>query len=403
MLLLLPAISGCALLPASGPADTAIRNPDENTDSLPHAFVRVTPKVIEILAATAPRLTQFASQQRPRDVRFGIGDTVAVTIFEASSGGLFIPSEAGVRPGNFVNIPNQAVDTRGNISVPYAGNIRALGRTKEELQQAIVDALKNRAIEPQVVVSTVDQRTSLVTVLGEVGHTGRIPASAAPERVLDYLARAGGTQGAASETWIMLERKGIRASAPLGALIYEAKNNVYVHADDTLFFYREPQTFLAFGALGRQAQVPFGAWRVSLAEAVSKAGGLIDQQSDPASVFLYRGETCEVARTLEIDCSRYPGALVPVIYNINFRDPASFFLASKFEMRNKDVIYVTNSTSVEVGKFVAFLRTLNNAIQDPVQTGTSIYGLKNLIQGTGSSTILNVPTPLSTAAPVATQ
>lgn len=391
LLLLVPAFGGCSLLPASGPADGAIRNAAYTSPELPHAFVKVTQQVVSLLATANPRLTRFATQQRPRDLRFGIGDSVSVTIFEAATGGLFIPAEAGVRPGNFITIPTQSVDTRGSISIPYAGNIRALGRTKEELQQAIVDALKNRAIEPQVVVSTVDQRTSLITMLGEVGRPGRIPMSATPERVLDYLARAGGSQGPASETWIMLERKGIRAVAPMGALIYEPANNVFVHADDTLFLYREPQTFLAFGALGRQQQIPFGTWRISLAEAVSKAGGLIDGQADPGSVFLYRGETCEVAAAMGIDCSKYPGPIVPVIYNLNFRDPSSFFLATKFEMRNKDVLYVTNSTSVEVGKFIAFLHTLNTAVQDPVSTATQIYGLKNLVQGTGQTAIITTP------------
>lgn len=367
----------------------AIRTDEGNhPDSLPHSLVKLTPKVVSVLAAAAPRLTQFAQSSRPTDIRFGIGDTVSITIFEAAAGGLFIPSEAGVRPGNFITIPNQSVDANGNVSVPYAGNIRARGRTKEELQQAIVDALKNRAIEPQVVVSTVEQRTSLITVLGDVGRTGRIPASQAPERILDVIARAGGTAGPGSEMWVALERRGKRAMAPFGALIYEQKNNVYIHADDTIYVYRDPPTFLALGAVGRQQQIPFGTWRISLAEAVGKFGGLVDQQSDPASVFLYRGETCEVATQLGIDCSKYAGELIPVIYNINFRDPSGYFLATKFEMRNKDVIYVSNSFSVEYGKFAAFLSSINQTVQDPISTATQAIGLKQLIQGTASSVVL---------------
>src|SRR6476620_7090114 len=158
------------MFPGTGPAGVDILNAADSP-SLPYGFVRITSEVTRILARTAPRLVgEFPDKQPPKDIRFGIGDIVTVTIFEASSGGLFIPAEAGVRPGNFVTIPTQSVDTRGNISIPYAGNIRALGRTKEEVQLAIVEALKNRAIEPQVVVSTVDQRTSLVTILGEVGR-----------------------------------------------------------------------------------------------------------------------------------------------------------------------------------------------------------------------------------------
>jgi polysaccharide export outer membrane protein len=308
-----------------------------------------------------------------------------VTIFEAHSGGLFIPAEAGVRPGNFVNIPNQAVDAHGNISVPYAGNIRAKGRTTVEVQQAIVDALQNRALEPQVVVSVVDQRTSLITVLME-GGARRLPASATPERMLDVIARAGGTGGPGADMWVVLERNRQRAIAPFAALIYEQPNNVFVHPDDTIYLYREPQTFLAFGALGAQQQIPFGTWRITLAEAVAKAGGLVDGAADPASVFLYRGETRETARELGIDCTPFTGALIPVIYNINFRDPAGYFLATNFEMRNKDTIYVSNSVSVEATKAMVYFQTINSAIQAPITTGITGLTLKGLITGTGSAT-----------------
>jgi protein involved in polysaccharide export with SLBB domain len=79
----------------------------------------------------------------PSEIRLGMGDVVSITIFEAAAGGLFIPSDAGARPGNFVTLPNQIVDSKGNVTVPYAGTIRAAGRTPSELQQAIIDALRD--------------------------------------------------------------------------------------------------------------------------------------------------------------------------------------------------------------------------------------------------------------------
>jgi hypothetical protein len=47
----------------------------------------------------------------------------------------------------------------------------------------------------------------------------------------------------------MLERGGRRATAPFGALVYEPSNNIWAHPGDTIYLYREPQTFLAFGAM----------------------------------------------------------------------------------------------------------------------------------------------------------
>jgi len=183
---------------------------------------------------------------------------------------------------------------------------------------------------------------------------------------------------------VLLERSGRRAIAPFGALIYEPVNNVYVHPNDTIYLYFEPQTFLTFGALGTQQQIPFGTWRLSLAEALSRAGGLVDVQADPASVFLYRGEAREVAERMGIDCRPYEGPVIPVIYTINLRDPAGYFLASSFEMRNKDILYVSNSFSVESTKFMTYLNTINATIQGPITTVTSAYGLRNIIRGTGA-------------------
>lgn len=408
MLTLMSALGGCGWMSVNGPAASDIVAGQRDPASLNYAVVKVTPKVVDVMSRNLPRLTAFGSSQRPRDITFGNGDILSVTIFEAASGGLFIPAEGSVRPGNFVNIPNQAVDIHGNISVPYAGSIRARGRTQVEVQEAIVAALKNRAIEPQVIVSMIEQKTSMISVLGE-GRAARIPATATPERMLDVISRAGlvavgGSTGAAgAETWVMLERSGKRAIAPFGALVYEPVNNVYVHPNDTIYLYREPQTFLAFGAVGTQQQIPFGTWRLSLAEAISKSGGLIDSQADPASVFLYRGEARDVAQALGIDVSTHEGPVIPVIYTINLRDPAGLFLASSFEMRNKDILYASNSLSVEATKFMNYLNNLNTTIQGPITTITSAYGLRNIITGTGAvpstfvtggtTTVVTTPAP----------
>ena len=51
----------------------------------------------------------------------GIGDVLAVSIFEAVQGGLYVPISVGSRPGNFVELPPQAVNRMGNISIPFAG------------------------------------------------------------------------------------------------------------------------------------------------------------------------------------------------------------------------------------------------------------------------------------------
>ena len=124
----LSATAGCGIMPANGPAGMDVHAGQKDRGSLPYALVKITPQVETVLADNTPRLgVTFKDRRPPKAIVFGVGDVVSVTIFEAAAGGLFIPAEAGVRPGNFVNLPNQAVDTNGNITVPYGGQIRAAG------------------------------------------------------------------------------------------------------------------------------------------------------------------------------------------------------------------------------------------------------------------------------------
>ena len=366
-------------MPSSGPTGAAVREAYASVESLPYAVVRVTPEVVSVLNESTGRLNAtFKDRQPPREIRFGIGDVVSVTIFEAQAGGLFIPVEAGVRPGNFINLPNQTVDSKGNISVPYAGVIRARNRTPVEVQSAIIEALKQRAIEPQVVVTLIDQRTSLISVLGEVNAPARFPANAAGEHLLDAITRAGGPKAQGFDTWVSLERNGKRATVPFGSLVYEPRNNIYVHPEDTIYVYREPQTFVAFGATGQQGQFNFEAWRVSVAEAVAKAGGLNDAQADPSAIFLYRGETRDVATRLGIDVRAYTTPIIPVVYNLNARDPSTYFLATKMMLRNKDVLYTSNAQAVETAKLLNYIRLITATANDPIIAAYNGVALHNL-------------------------
>ncbi|WP_246791342.1 polysaccharide biosynthesis/export family protein [Bradyrhizobium commune] len=371
------ASAGCSIMPMSGPEDHVIKS--EITRAGPeYGLVKLTPTIVDILKEYGPGAIagSFPDNRPPPSIKFGVGDVVAVSIFEAAAGGLFIPAEAGVRPGNFVALPNQNVDSAGFITVPYAGAIKAAGRTPSEIQQDIVKAIGNRAIEPQVVVSLITQNTSLISVLGEVNAPTRLTANAAGERILDVISRAGGPKGQGWETWVTLERAGKRATVPFGALVYQPANNIWVHPGDTIYVYREPQIFLAFGASGAQGQFPFDMWKISMAQAMAKAGGLLDAQAEPSGVYVYRREPRELAERLGVDCSKYVGPTVPIVYNADFRDPAAYFLATKFDMRDKDVLFAANAATVDTAKFLQFVRVVIATANDTVVTANNAQILK---------------------------
>lgn len=384
-------LGSCSVLPVAGPESWDVSSGQSDPQSLPYVLVKLTPKVTSILKARAPRIAgSFQDRRGPDDVRFGVGDLVGVTLFEARSGGLFFPNDAGsIRNGNYVTLPNQTIDSAGNISIPFGGRVRAVGRSPAAVEKSIVDTLKERALDPQAVVTLAEQRATSITVLGDVRNAGRFPVIPNGERILESIARAGGPSGAGFDSWVVLEREGKRAMAPFGALIDEPVNNIYARARDIIYVFREPQTFLAFGASGRQGQFGFDAWRVSLSEAVGKASGLNDGTADAGSVFLYRGESRELMESMGYDVSQFQGPIIPVIYQLNLRDPAGYFLAAGFEMRNKDVIYVSNAASVETSKFLNYVRLIVATANDPIIAANGAYALKAAIAGGTTSTIIS--------------
>ena len=379
-ILLLPnLLGGCLVLSSAGPDSIAVDLGD-SPSGVDYALVKVTPATVGILAKYGAQSISatFGEDKPPPEVRFGIGDVLSVTIFEAAAGGLFIPIEAGVRPGNFVSLPNQPIDIKGNITIPYAGAIKAAGRTAPEVEAQIVEAIKNRAIEPQAIVALVNQNTSLITVVGEVNGggssvSGRIPAMPAGERIVDYITRAGGLKDQGQDTWVVLERQGRRATVPFGSLIYEPGNNIWAWPGDRIYIYREPQTFLAFGAAGQQGQFPFSAW----ANLARRSGRHRRRNSSTSSrtrvsVYLYRREAREVAEKLGIDCSRFDGPTVPIVYSMSFKDPGGYFLATKMQMHNKDVIFAANAQSVQINKFLQLVNQMVAVGEGFSSTGVSV-------------------------------
>ena len=113
---------------------------------------------------------------------------------------------------------------------------------------------------------------------------------------------------------------------------------------------------------------------------MGKAGGLNDTLADPASVFLYRGETRGLAQELAVDMAKFTGPIVPIVYMADFRDPAGYFLATKFQIRNKDVLYISNSRAVEVAKALQYFRLVVATANDPIVAAANGYLLRDAIR-----------------------
>jgi polysaccharide export outer membrane protein len=95
---------------------------------------------------------------------------------------------------------------------------------------------------------------------------------------------------------------------------------------------------------------------------------------------VYRLEPRELAERLGVDVTRFTGELIPVIFSTSFRQPGGYFLATNFQMRNQDVVFVANAESVDVTKFLNSIDALMNTVNNGIILGTNGLTLYNAIR-----------------------
>lgn len=377
------ALAGCSVVPTSGPSKDAIVTNGTRTVP-PYLLIRMSDFVIQKLERfPGPSLYgKFGDYRGALEQRVGIGDTLRVTIFEAAAGGLF-SGAAGNDPkagggSHSAVLPAQLVQRDGSITVPYAGRVPVAGRTVHDIEHEIVTRLTGKAIEPQVVVSLSMNIASAVTLQGESVAGARVPLTAAGDRLLDVIATGGGIRTPAYETFLELTRGGRTVRVPLQTLLNTPKENIFARPDDVLTVVRYPLTFTAIGATGTNAVIPFSAVGISLEEAIGKSAGLTDGRADPEGVFVFRYEPVSVVRD-------YPGLtpqqaalnLVPTVYILNMRDARSLFLARKFSVHDKDIVFVSNSPYIEITKVINIVNTVLSPILGGFSFGQTIAGSAN--------------------------
>jgi polysaccharide export outer membrane protein len=377
--LLLLLLAGCASVGAAGPSSKAIRRAGATT-AAPARGITVVP----LDDAAARRATAYAQAQRfadvfgtvaPSSATIGVGDVLDIAIWEAPPAALFGATPPGAAIGSSVaqsaGIPQQVVGEDGTVTIPFVGNLAVRGRTPQDVGRTIVARLAGRAHSPQAIVRLAQNDSRAVTVMGEVGATRRLPLSPRGERLLDALAAAGGPRQPIAKTTVQLMRAGRVAAMPLDAVVRDPAQNVVLQPGDIVTAIFQPYSFIALGAVGQNAEVPFEGGGISLAQAIGRIGGLRDDRADVRGVFVFRLEHPEALDPAIAQTARRTAeGLVPVVYRLDLGQGAAFFTAQDFAIRDRDVLYVSNAPIADLQKFLnivssaAFSVTgINNALR----------------------------------------
>ncbi len=363
------ALAACSFLPREGPLAIDIERQSADHD---YVIIDVNAQIVNTLGGLHPvgfnnRFVRRTSAA-PRST-IGVGDVLAVTIWEAGEGGLF--SNQTSKSASF---PEVMVDRNGTISLPYAGVIKVASKTPQAVQKQIIKKLEGQAIRPQVMVTTVKNEHNTLVVNGDVAKPGRYPISLEGDRLLDVIAAAGGTKFPARETYVTFIRDDKQAQQLVTNVIDDPNENIFVTRGDRIYLSHDPKRYTVLGAVTKPGIYVFQSARINVLEAVASAGGLLDSRADSSGLFVFRYERPDTLDRIGVKYTRAINGRVPTIYRIDMSHAKSYFYAQSFLLQDKDSVFVSNAKGVEVYKMLRIVNAATSSVGNIVGAGKRIDG-----------------------------
>jgi len=306
----------------------------------------------ELVASQAPRGLGSINWDgllvaKPQPYRIGPQDILLPAVWEHPE--ISMP----MGPNRVDNSSGSVVDEDGYIFFPYVGRYKVSGLTLAQAREGLAVELGKVLRNPQVDLKVLAYRSQKVYVGGEV----RIPAvytvTDVPFTLAEAVNRAGGFTSTADDSRIILTRGnrswrlnfpallGLGGSA--GQIILQDGDALQIPnvADDPIY---------VMGEVGRPGNVPLLHGNLSLARALSDAGGIQTLSADATSIYVIRAGSA--ANTVNV-------------YHLDGRNPSSMVMADKFAMNAHDIVYV------DAGSLVRFSRVMN-LILPSITTATQV-------------------------------
>jgi polysaccharide export outer membrane protein len=355
--------------------------------------------------------TRLPPAVTPEPYKIGIGDVVLLATPTGSSveelSGLLAAQNS--RQG-------YTVQDDGSIAIPDVGRVAIAGLTLEEAEATLFQSLVSAQIDPTFSLEISEFNSKKVSIGGAVSQPGVIPVTLTPLYLDEALAQAGGTTAANMDyTSVRLYRDGTIYQVPLESLYSNSSiqkipllpgDSVFV--DDTYQLdqasaYFEQQIKLAqyrqnarsaalaqldaevnlrrgqleevrsnylaqiqldaadrdyvylTGEVQQQGRFPLPLGRqASLADALYEGGGgLAVKTADPRHVYVLRGSD----DPMEFDAI--------TAWQLNTRNAAALALATRFELRPNDIIFVAEQPVTK------WNRVINQITPSLITTGVS--------------------------------
>ena len=250
------------------------------------------------------------------------------------------------------------VDEEGFFYFPYVGRLKASGFTVTEVRNRLTEALSKSLRNPQVDVKVLAFRSQKIYVGGEVRNPAVYTVTDVPFTLAEAANRAGGFLPTADLSRMILTRGDRRWTLNFLDLATQGDriNQILLKSGDTLHVpHRDEAPVYLLGELRNPRSLPLYNGKISLAQALSDAGGINSQSADARSIYVLRRSASENAVE---------------VFHLDAYNPVAMVLADRFALQPRDVVYV------DAGPLVRFDRVLSLLLPTVTALSTTYFDVR---------------------------
>lgn len=251
----------------------------------------------------------------------GPGDVISIFVFDHPE--LSIPLGGDEKNAGFLVLAD------GTFTYPFIGSVAASGRTVEDLRAEMAQRLSTYFPEPQLDVRIASFNSQRVVVGGEVGAPTTQSIRTTPLTLLEAINASGGMTDDADPRAITVRRAGVNHLVDMEAFLAVgmAGNNPVLMGGDVVSVPKKKQReAYLLGEITTPATIDLSGDVISLTQAITRQGGLLELRADARGVFVFRQKR---GRT--------------TVYQLDVSYPTGLLLGTRFALEPMDVVYVTKS------------------------------------------------------------
>jgi polysaccharide export outer membrane protein len=342
-------LSACSMAPGmymGSPQQVSATLKDKGDAAPPGALTPITSDLIKRQASlTTPIPAQVKDLFGVGEAyQIGPGDILNIVVWEHPELAL-TPANSNVSTGSTsqVDVGNgYNVSADGFIQFPFVGPVKVAGLTEYQVRKVITQRIGAFVNDPQVTVRIQAYRHDRVYVDGEVRTPGLQTMNDIPLTLPEAINRAGGFTVDADRSSITLTRKNVTTKINLPRLTRDGINpqSIMLQNGDLLrVANRNDSKVYLLGEVLHTASQTMRDGELTLGDALGEAGGVTPESSNPRQIYVIRRGDQGRAE----------------IYHLDAASPTAYVLASAFELKSHDVVFVDPAPVVRWNRVISML------------------------------------------------